>query len=50
MDHLKAEIKEIEPKVKQLEKSNGKLQGQVDDLTKALDAAKVRAPLRPPHI
>jgi len=46
LDHLKAEVKEIEPKVKQLEKSNTKLQTQLDDVTKALEAAKVggRAP------
>lgn len=34
-------MKEIEPKVKQLEKSNTKLQTQLDDVTKALEAAKV---------
>ena len=41
LDHVKGEVKELEPKVKQLEKSSGKLQAQIDEITKALDAAKV---------
>jgi hypothetical protein len=43
LEHMKAETKEVEAKAKQMEKATTKLNARVDEVTRAVETAKVGA-------